>query len=91
MFQVNIPVILTSRFPKSRKTYEAQLEHEIKQMIDFQRSAADACYFVRCMAYTTFWPPLHNMTEVRHTGKHFFRLTRKEKSRFLQIMNTDIT
>ncbi|XP_001998729.2 uncharacterized protein LOC6572623 isoform X1 [Drosophila mojavensis] len=89
-FKIPYPMICAKRYQDSIRAYEAQLEHEIKQNIDFQRTASDACYFMRCVAYTTFWPPLHNMTEVKRTSKSFFQLTEKEKWRLNNIMNTDI-
>lgn len=41
------PMICAKRYQDSIRAYEAQLEHEIKQNIDFQRTASDACYFMR--------------------------------------------
>ncbi|KAL7729106.1 hypothetical protein ACLKA6_019927 [Drosophila palustris] len=90
-FKIPYEMICGNRYRESIKDYEAQLEHEIGNIIDFQRTAADACYFVRCMAITSFWPPLHNMTEVKHTSKNFFQLSPKEKWRLQIIMDTDIT
>ncbi|XP_034486034.1 uncharacterized protein LOC117790645 [Drosophila innubila] len=90
-FKIPYQMICGNRYRESIKAYEAQLVHEVRNNIDFQRTAADACYFVRCMAITSFWPPLHNMKEVRHTSKNFFQLSPKEKWRLQIIMDTDIT
>ncbi|XP_034115368.1 uncharacterized protein LOC117575320 [Drosophila albomicans] len=90
-FRIPYEMICANRYRDSLKSYEAQLKHEVKKIIDFQSSAADACYFVRCMAITSFWPPLHHMTDVKHTSKNFFQLSERERWRLQIIMNTDIT
>ncbi|XP_030559164.1 uncharacterized protein LOC115761532 [Drosophila novamexicana] len=90
-FMIPYEMICAKRYQDSIKAYEAQLVHEIKQNVNFQGTAADACYFMRCISYTTFWPPLHNMTEVNRTSKNFFKLTEKERWRLQNIMDTDIT
>ncbi|KAH8359332.1 hypothetical protein KR093_006078 [Drosophila rubida] len=90
-FRIPYEMICAKRYRDSRQAYETQLLREVNNQIDFQRTAADACYFVRCMAITSFWPPLHHMTEVKHTSKYFFRLSEDERWRLQNIMNTDIT
>ncbi|XP_064549635.1 uncharacterized protein LOC135436095 [Drosophila montana] len=90
-FKIPYEMICAQRYKDSRKAYEAQLEHEIEQNVDFQRTAADACYFMRCISYTTFWPPLHNMSEVKRANNNFFQLTEKERWRLQNIMDTDFT
>ncbi|EDW04960.1 GH23415 [Drosophila grimshawi] len=46
-FKIPYEMICAKRYSDWKRAYEAQLEHEINQNIDFQRTAADACYFVR--------------------------------------------
>ncbi|XP_032289682.1 uncharacterized protein [Drosophila virilis] len=46
-FKIPYEMICAKRYQDSIKAYEAQLVHEIKQNVNFQKTAADACYFMR--------------------------------------------
>lgn len=47
MWSVYSQMICAKRYQDSVRAYEQQLEHEITQNIEFQKTAADACDFMR--------------------------------------------
>lgn len=51
----NSQIICGNRYLQSRQQYEDQIRHEIDLNIDFQPTAADACYYVRWVKINIAW------------------------------------
>ncbi|XP_005176212.1 uncharacterized protein LOC101895642 [Musca domestica] len=83
------PLICRERYRLTKKLYEHQLQSEIQQIINQQEKAFDAICFVRVMAITSLWPPLHTRRNVEHTHQHYFELTPKQRKRLSFIMGVD--
>ncbi|XP_061393225.1 uncharacterized protein LOC133328699 [Musca vetustissima] len=83
------PLICRERYRLAKKQYEHQLQTEIQQIINQQEKAFDAICFVRVMAITSLWPPLHTCRDVEHTHQHYFQLTPKQRKRLSFIMGVD--
>ncbi|XP_060647675.1 uncharacterized protein LOC132785543 [Drosophila nasuta] len=90
-FKVPFQMICQERYSDSIKRYDQQFSHEIRNIIDNQSTAREACYFVRTVAYTTLWPPYHNEKELDHSSRLFYALTPEEKARFQYIMSNDFS
>ncbi|XP_046865176.1 uncharacterized protein LOC111519694 [Drosophila willistoni] len=88
-FKVSYNIVCDARYKKARHDYNAQFKHEMKMLIDHSARAIDAAAFVKWTSYTSFWPPYHNMAELRQTDRTFFKLSKKEQRRFATIMNTN--
>ncbi|XP_046869503.1 uncharacterized protein LOC111519212 [Drosophila willistoni] len=88
-FKVSYNVLCDARYKKARKVYNAQIHREIKNLIKYSETASDAAALVRWTSYTSWWPPYHNLTELKQTSETFFKLSDKEQKRFTKIMNTD--
>ncbi|XP_073819349.1 uncharacterized protein [Musca autumnalis] len=61
------PLICRERYRLTKRLYEHQLQSETQQIINQQEKAFDAICFVRVMAITSLWPPLHTRRNVEHT------------------------
>ncbi|KRF99430.1 uncharacterized protein Dwil_GK27769 [Drosophila willistoni] len=90
-FHIPLRMRCLANYIQAGRKYEEQFQKEIKNLIDNQTSALEACQFVRMMSYTTLWPPLHNAKELASTSKKFFQLDKKEKQRLQKVMTTDYT
>ncbi|XP_075164685.1 uncharacterized protein LOC142237195 [Haematobia irritans] len=83
------PLICRERYRLAKKMYEHQIHQEIQKIINQQSNAFDAICFVRVMAITSLWPPLHTRRNVDHTHQHYFQLSPKQKKRLQYIMQVD--
>ncbi|KAH8336010.1 hypothetical protein KR074_008726 [Drosophila pseudoananassae] len=87
--QVPLHVRCLERFQESKKKFSSQFRRELKLLIDNQPNADCAWQFVRTVAYTTLWPPIHSRQELGNFERDFFKLTPKERARLDKIMNTE--
>ncbi|KAH8330737.1 hypothetical protein KR067_006941, partial [Drosophila pandora] len=87
--QVPLYIRCIERFHESKKKFSNQFRREMNLLIDNQPNADCAWQFVRTVAYTTLWPPLHSRQELWYFERDFLQLTPKEKSRLHKIMNTE--
>ncbi|XP_013118313.2 uncharacterized protein LOC106095615 [Stomoxys calcitrans] len=82
-------LICRERYRLTKKLSEQQMQLEIQEMINHQPTTFDAICFVRVMAITSLWPPLHTRPNVDHTHQHYFQLSAKQKRRLNYIMQVD--
>ncbi|XP_022222165.2 uncharacterized protein LOC111073909 [Drosophila obscura] len=90
-FHVPLYVRCLERYGEAKRLYNRQLNREIRKHIDNQPTADCAWQFVRTMAYTTLWPPLHTREELKLFEKGFCKLSPAEKRHYDRIMKTTFT
>ncbi|KAH8330742.1 hypothetical protein KR067_006946 [Drosophila pandora] len=88
--KIPLQVRCVEMYHETRREYSRQSKKEIRLLIDNQPNADCAWQFVRIMAYTTLWPPLHTKNELKIFEDEFCRLTPKEQRRYDKIMLTNI-
>ncbi|XP_037816106.1 uncharacterized protein LOC119606612 [Lucilia sericata] len=89
-FQLPYIIKCRNRYNASKKLYEQRFQYEIEQLIVQQATGYEAARLNRHLCITTIWPPLHSRSEIAHTQRYFFSLTRKERQRLNWIMSTKI-
>ncbi|EDV48169.1 uncharacterized protein LOC6553209 [Drosophila erecta] len=89
--RIPLQIRCLERYHNSKREYAKQFKREIQLLIDNQSTAQDAWQFVRTMAYTTLWPPLHTRKELKNFEKDFCKLTPKEQKRYNKIMATNFS
>ncbi|XP_050744520.1 uncharacterized protein LOC108027120 [Drosophila biarmipes] len=89
--RIPLQIRCLERYHNSKQGYAKQFKREIQLLIDNQPTAEDAWQFVRTMAYTTLWPPLHTRKELKIFEKDFCKLTPTEQNRYNKIMSTNFT
>ncbi|XP_017081836.1 uncharacterized protein LOC108115100 [Drosophila eugracilis] len=87
--RIPLQIRCLERYSDSKRAYAHQFKREIQLLIDNQSTAEDAWQFVRTMAYTTLWPPLHTRKELKIFEKDFCKLTPAEQNRYDKIMATN--
>ncbi|KAH8344207.1 hypothetical protein KR084_007933 [Drosophila pseudotakahashii] len=90
-FKVPTEVSCKERLKKDTIRYNRQLKKEISKLIDYQNTALEAAYFVKVMSYTTLWPPYHSNQEIADTARKFYKLSKREKTRYDFIMSHDFS
>ncbi|XP_043652322.1 uncharacterized protein LOC122619435 isoform X3 [Drosophila teissieri] len=86
-FKCPMEIDCKERLKKDTIRYNNQLMNEISNLIDYQKNALEAAYFVKVMSYTTLWPPYHSNLEIANTSRTFYRLSKKEQARYNFIMS----
>ncbi|KAH8236607.1 hypothetical protein KR026_006503, partial [Drosophila bipectinata] len=89
--KIPLQVRCVEMYHSTRGEYRNQSKKEIRLLIDNQPNADCAWQFVRTMAYTTLWPPLHTRNELKIFETEFCKLTPKEQRRYDRIMATNFT
>ncbi|XP_052858879.1 uncharacterized protein LOC128266417 isoform X1 [Drosophila gunungcola] len=89
--RIPLQIRCLERYHNSKREYAQQFKREIKLLIDNQSTAENAWQFVRTMAYTSLWPPLHTRKELKMFEKDFCKLSPTEQRRFNKIMATDFS
>ncbi|KAH8271440.1 hypothetical protein KR018_010547 [Drosophila ironensis] len=89
--KIPLQVRCLEMYSQELQKYGRQFKREIQLLIDNQPNADCAWQFVRTMAYTTLWPPLHTRKELKTFETYFCKLTPKEKRRYDRIMSTNFT
>ncbi|XP_016991154.1 uncharacterized protein LOC108053088 [Drosophila rhopaloa] len=89
--RIPLQIRCLERYHNSKREYAQQFKREIKLLIDNQSTAESAWQFVRTMAYTTLWPPLHTRKELKIFEKDFCKLSPTEQHRYNKIMATNFT
>ncbi|XP_016991156.1 uncharacterized protein LOC108053090 [Drosophila rhopaloa] len=87
--RIPLQIRCLERYHNSKREYAQQFKREIKLLIDNQSTAENAWQFVRTMAYTSLWPPLHTRKELKMFEKDFCKLSPTEQHRFNKIMSTN--
>ncbi|KMZ02015.1 uncharacterized protein LOC6727084 [Drosophila simulans] len=90
-FKCPMEINCKERLKKDTVRYNNQLKNEISKLIDYQKNALEAAYFVKVMSYTTLWPPYHSYVEIANTSRTFYRLSKKEQARYDFIMSHDFS
>ncbi|KAH8264185.1 hypothetical protein KR038_004303 [Drosophila bunnanda] len=89
--RIPLQIRCLERYHISKKEYAQQFKREIMLLIDNQPTAESAWQFVRTMAYTTLWPPLHTRRELKMFEKDFCKLSPVEQRRYDRIMSINFT
>ncbi|KAH8374877.1 hypothetical protein KR200_007862 [Drosophila serrata] len=89
--RIPLQIRCLERYHISKKEYAQQFKREIMLLIDNQPTAESAWQFVRTMAYTTLWPPLHTRKELKMFEKGFCKLSPAEQRRYDRIMSINFT
>ncbi|XP_017052975.1 uncharacterized protein LOC108096109 [Drosophila ficusphila] len=89
--RIPLQIRCIERYHNSRREYARQFKREINLLIENQSTAENAWQFVRTMAYTSLWPPLHTHKELKMFEKDFCKLSPKEQHRYNKIMATNFT
>ncbi|KAH8369127.1 hypothetical protein KR009_002441, partial [Drosophila setifemur] len=89
--RVPLEIRCGQRYTDVKRQYARQFKREIGLLIDNQSTAESAWQFVRTMAYTTLWPPMHSEKEMRIFQRDFCNLNTKEKRRYDKIMSINFT
>ncbi|XP_016992749.3 uncharacterized protein [Drosophila takahashii] len=89
--RIPLQIRCLERYHSSKHEYAQQFKREIKLLIDNQPTAENAWQFVRTMAYTSLWPPLHTRKELKMFEKDFCKLSPNEQRRYDKIMATNFT
>ncbi|KAH8369100.1 hypothetical protein KR009_000929, partial [Drosophila setifemur] len=88
--RIPLHILCLERYHRSKREYARQFKREMSMLIENQSTADSAWQFVRTMAYTTLWPPLHTRREVKIFSEHFCKLKPYEKRRYDKIMATNL-
>ncbi|KAH8271401.1 hypothetical protein KR018_008654 [Drosophila ironensis] len=88
--KVPLEVRCLEMYLRAKHESASQFKREIQLLIDNQPNADSAWQFVRTMAYTTLWPPLHTRKELKTFETYFCKLNKEEKRRYDRIMSTNI-
>ncbi|XP_017119575.1 uncharacterized protein LOC108141010 isoform X1 [Drosophila elegans] len=89
--RIPLQIRCLERYHSSKREYAQQFKREIQLQIENQSTAESAWQFVRTMAYTTLWPPLHTREELKIFEKDFCKLSSTEQRRYNKIMATNFT
>ncbi|XP_070143452.1 uncharacterized protein [Drosophila kikkawai] len=89
--RIPLQIRCLERYHISKKEYAHQFKREIDLLIENQPTAESAWQFVRTMAYTTLWPPLHTRKELKMFEKDFCKLSPAEQRRYDKIMSINFT
>ncbi|XP_016953824.1 uncharacterized protein LOC108027119 isoform X2 [Drosophila biarmipes] len=77
-FKVPTEVSCKERLKKDTIRYNRQLNSEVSKLIDYQSNALEAVYFVSNL-------------EIAETSRNFYKLSKREKTRYDFIMSHDFT